>query len=371
MNAATYIPQYEPDFGGDDALAVASYMKSGGWVTEFEKTEELAEKIAAFTGARYAAIVPSGTLGLVASLQALGVGAGDEVVVPNLTMAATATAVAMIGAKPVFADIERQTLTLAPHSVERFISSRTRAVIHVSLNGRAGTLLRTLEICKSRGVALIEDAAQSLGSFAEGRHLGTVGDCGVFSFSSPKIITTGQGGAVVTNDAAVAERLKRLKNFGRASGGEDIYDSIGFNYKFTDLQAVLGLSQMAKLQERMAKKKELYRFYRDGLIGLGEVEWIETDLTSVSPWFVDVVVENREGLRAFLKESGIGTRPMYPALHAQRAFAGLDPARAEEFSVSKEMAQKMLWLPSSFSVTDRDVARVCGEIRRFYGDNPH
>lgn len=355
------IPQYAPETTTEEAEAVQRYMAGGGWLTEFTVTTDWEKSLADFFGARHCILTTSGSAGLVMGLWALGVRAGDEVIVPDLTMAATASSVVFLGAKPVFAEIERASLTLCPTSLAQTISPKTRAVIHVSLNGRAGSLDAVKRICASRNLPLLEDAAQAMGSFHNGIHLGLHGACGVFSFSSPKIISTGQGGAIVTNDDELALSLRRLKNFGRESGGADVYDNLGFNFKFTDLQATVGLAQMPRLKERMALKKRMWAEYLAQLEGVTGLEVLPMNLETTSPWFMEIVADRRQELITHLKELGIGARPIYPALHSERAFCA-----EGEFPISSWAAASGLWLPSSFSLSPSQLTRICSAIREFY-----
>ncbi len=193
-----------------------------------------------------------------------------------------------------FADIEPDTLCLDLRLAESLITARTRAVMFVSLNGRSpADLAGFIARCRARGVKVIEDAAQSLGSFRDGRHLGTLGDCGCLSFSSQKLVTTGQGGAVLTDDEEIYRRMGLLRDFGRLEGGSDHYLSVGWNLKFTDLQAVVGLQQMRRLPELVTRKREIFARYQEQLAGIPGLEIPSTDLASVSPWFVDVLVDRR------------------------------------------------------------------------------
>jgi len=353
----------EPLITEADREAVQRYLSSGGWLTEFHETRNFERSLCAYTGAGHCTMAPSGTLALFLALKACGVGPGDEVIVPDLTMAASATAVLLAGGNVVFADVEPRTLCLDLEAAERSIGPRTRAVMFVSLNGRApGDLPAFIDRCRARGVRVVEDAAQSLGSFLGGRHLGTLGDCGCLSFSSQKIVTTGQGGAVLTDDAELLERMKRLRDFGRDAGGSDHYLSVGWNLKFTDLQAVLGLEQMRRLPALLARKKRIFALYAERLAGLRGLEIPPTDLSLVTPWFVDVLVEPalKRALMNFLGENGVGSREFYPPLHAEPAFA-----RAASFPVAEAISSRGLWLPSSLRLADEDVERVCSLVRQF------
>jgi perosamine synthetase len=359
-----FIPQMEPVVTDADVSAVNAYMRSGGWLTEFEQTRRFEQQIAQFTGAPHCAVAPSGTLALFLALTACGIGRDDEVIVPDLTMAATATAVLLAGGKVVFADIEPETLCLDVSQVDQLITPRTRAIVFVPLNGRSpGNLADVVARWQRQGVRVIEDAAQALGSYVGGRHLGTLGDCGCLSFSSQKIITTGQGGAAVTSDEQVHATMQLLRDFGRTEGGRDHYLRVGWNLKFTDLQAVIGIEQLRRLPVLIEQKRQLFAWYSELLDGVPEVSLPRTDLTRVTPWFVDVMVEAeiRDTLAEHLRRAGIGTRPCYPALHAEPAFR-----MSGSFPVAEEVSARMLWLPSSLRLGRDDVARVCETIKGFY-----
>lgn len=359
----TKIPQMEPWFDEAESKAVGEYMKSGGWMTEHKKTADLEAALGKFIGAKHVVMVPNGTLALVAALWAVGVRAGDEVVVPNLTMIATPNAGLLLGAKPVLVDIEADSLNLDPELVKQAITPKTRAVIFVPLNGRPGRLLEIKEICQQRNIPLVEDAAQALGSYFGNQHLGTFGTLGTFSFSTPKIISTGQGGAVATNDDTLGEALRRLKDFGRAQGGIDIHNTIGFNFKFTDIQAVIGLTQMQKLPTRIQRKRAIYKRYADNFATIKSVAMPVTNLAETTPWFIDIFVDEPDKLAAHLAKQDIGTRRIYPAINTQPALRQAQGKTA--YPVSEKVASQGLWLPSANQLTDEDIDRVCQAVEEF------
>lgn len=360
-----FLPQMQPLITETDASAVHDYLRSGGWLTEFDQTRRFEQSICDFTGARYCLAAPNGTLALFLALAACGIGRDDEVIVPDFTMAATATAVVLAGGSVVFADIEPTTLCLDVDRVEPLITPHTKAIVFVSLNGRSPAGLASfIERCRGRGIRVIEDAAQSLGSFSGERHLGTLGDCGCFSFSSQKLVTTGQGGAVVTSTDELFEAMRLLRDFGRQEGGSDRYSRVGWNLKFTDLQAVIGLEQMRRLPRLVEHKRQVATWYRDRLQDVDEIASPPTDLGRVTPWFIDVLVaeDARAPLANHLYRAGLGTRPFYPALHAEPAFGGTG-----SFPVAEAVARRGLWLPSSLRLDEAAVQRVCSAIREFYG----
>jgi len=359
-----FIMQMRPWFGAEEKRALMEYMDEDGFLTEFKKTEAFERSVADYTGAKHCVVVNNGTISLTLAAMAAGVEAGDEVIVPNYTMIATPNSLRMFGAVSVFVDVEPQTLCLDIALVEQAITAKTKAIVLVAANGRAPAagIEAFQALCEQRGIVLIEDAAQGLGSYyPDGAHTGTKGLVGSFSFSAPKIISTGQGGALITNDDGVAERLRRLKDFGRASGGNDIHDSLGFNFKFTELQAVVGLCQMDKLAARVTRKKVIWQQYADQLVGCAQVKLFDHDLSITTPWFIDALVEQREALGAHLKGEMIGTRVMYPPITQQKVY-GI----AGSYPVAENIGENGLWLPSSNQLTDADITRICDAIKAFY-----
>lgn len=359
-----YICQMKPSFDEKERIALNEYMLSGGWVTEFKKTREFESLIAKYTGAKYCSVICNGTLSLTAALIACGVEAGDEVIVPDFTMVATANAAELIGAKTVFVDINMNDLCLDFEKMKLAVTKKTKAVMLVPINGRHPTKIEEFVLfCKERNIFLIEDAAQSLGSFYKGKHLGTFGDIGSFSFSAPKIITTGQGGALITDNEELYNKIVQIRDFGRISGGCDKYLTKGWNLKFTDIQAVIGIVQMNKLSERVNRKKEIAKLYYERLAGIPGITLIDTNFDEATLWFIDILCEDRDELMNYLKEKGIGTRQVYPALHSEPAY-GYD----QEFPIAEEVAAKGLWLPSYIDLNDCEIEYVCESIRNFYKD---
>lgn len=353
-----------PLFGEEEKKAISDYMDEDGFITEFKRTEKFEEMIARFTGAKHCIVVNNGTISLTLAAIAAGIKAGDEVIVPNYTMIATPNSIKMFGAIPVFVDVEPSTLSLDIDLVKQAITSKTKAIMLVSPNGRypkAGIEAFEL-LAKEKGLILIEDAAQAMGSFyPDGRHIGRAGLIGSFSFSAPKIISTGQGGALITDCDDMADKLRKLKDFGRSEGGNDIHESIGFNFKFTELQACIGIEQMKKLQGRADRKKEIFKQYMNELSGVNEISLFEHNLDNTAPWFIDSLCERRDELLIFLKSRGIGSRVMYPPINKQKIYRSND-----FFSVSETVGSQGLWLPSAVQLTDSQISRIGEEIKSFY-----
>ena len=359
--ARPFLAQIEPWYGAAEIDAVRAYLESGGWLIEFAQTRAFEAAIAHATGAAHCVAISSGTAALFAMLRACGIGAGDEVIVPDLTMIASATAVVLAGGVPVLVDVDPATLCLDLERAAMAITPRTRAIMVVSLNGRGPDMTAAYDLCARRGLLLLEDAAQSLGSRWRGQPLGTFGAAAALSFSAAKIVTTGQGGAVLTDDPAVAARVTALKDFGRRRAGVDVHDSIGFNFKFTDLQAAFGVAQLAGLDDRIARKKAIFAAYRATLAGVPQVRFVDTDLAETTPWFVDIFVDDAAALRQALERQGIGTRPVYPPVHSQPAIS-----QAGQFPAADRIAAEGIWLPSSLGLDPGDISRVCDAIISFY-----
>ena len=361
----SFIMQMQPWFGEEEKRAVCDYMDEGGFITEFKRTERFEQMIADYTGAKHCVVVNNGTISLTLAAMAAGIQPGDEVLVPNFTMIATPNSVKMFGVIPVFVDVEPDSLCMNIDLAREAISSKTKAIMLVTANGRyPKSGISAFEcLAAQHDLTLIEDAAQSLGSrYPDGRHIGTAGSVGSFSFSAPKIISTGQGGALTTNDNDIALKLRRLKDFGRSRGGNDIHDSIGYNFKFTELQACIGVEQMKKLPLRVERKKEIYRHYAQNLQSVAGIRLFEQDLVHTTPWFIDSLVEKREELQKYLTDAGIGTRVMYPPINKQRAYQVQG-----DYPISSRVGREGLWLPSATQLSNADIDRVCTTIRRFYG----
>jgi perosamine synthetase len=351
------IIQTRPSFNELEAKACYDYMTTGDpFLTEFKKTTELEESIKNFIGAKHCFMTTSGTSALILAYLAINIMPGDEIIVPNYTMVATANSVKLLGAVPVLADVDSTTFTITLDEIKRKITSKTKAIVHVSLNNREKDLREIVEYCKEKSIYLIEDAAQSLGCFNNGKHFGTFGDIGCFSLSTPKIISTGQGGFVVTDNDELASRLWKIKNFGRKAGGLEEYDIFGLNFKFTDIQAVIGIEQFKKLPERIKRMKEIYSLYSQHipmlLPSMGN-EWI--------PWFIDLKISNRDKLMHFLNQHNIQTRITYPALHALPMYNGNDC----DFVNSLDISTNGVFLPSHILLTNSEINFIGRCVRCF------
>ena len=309
------IPQYDIDGLGGEYLL----------------TQEVEKRIASFLGVRHCVMVSSGTAALFIALRVMG---AKRVAVPALTMFGTAVAAELAGC-----DITFVSNNEIPEDVDTYL--------HVALNGRDCDIVEVMRAYPN--LRIIEDACQSFGSMHQNRYLGTFGTVGCFSFSPHKIISAGNGGCIVTNDDSIAREVRKLKNFGRESGGADVHESIGYNFKFTDIQAAFMLPQFETLAEKLAKKTAIYSRYYDSLSAIMRPH-------KGTPWFVDVYVEDRDKLIDHLTEQNIGTRKMYPLLSTQKPFKSHSVHGDSESD--KTHSEQGIWLPSSTKLSDEEIGRV-------------
>lgn len=355
------IVQSRPCFDDEESNACASYFQSGDpFVTEYKQTEKLEDAIKEFTKSRFCFMVPSGTSALIVALLACDIRPGDEVIVPDYTMVATANAVRLLGATPILVDVCADTYTLHPDSICKHMTPLTKAVIHVSLNNKSVDMSSIVELCKRKNIYLIEDAAQSVGCTIGGVHYGTLGDVGCFSFSTPKIITTGQGGCLITNNEAIASKIHSIKNFGRQTGRVEVYDSFGLNFKFTDIHAVIGLSQMKKLPYRIIRMREMFDLYYRSISQCTHVTIRQAPNTEWIPWFVEVETEDRDALATFLNKHQVQTRITYPSLHSLPIYDS-----TSTFTNSLHISKHGLFLPTHFQLTNANIEYICDLIHVF------
>lgn len=357
--------QMRPYFGDEERNALSQYDFENNFVTEFKETEIFEKRLAKILKVESVTAVNNGTIALSIAALSVGIKPGDEVLIPNFTMIATPNALKMIGAVPIFADIELDTWCIDKSEIEKKLSPKTKAVILVSANGRYPTYnvddLR--ETLNRKGVQLIEDAAQGLGStYPDGSAIGTKGNVATLSFSAPKIISTGQGGLVFSRDTKITEKARKIKDFGRDGGGVDIHPSFGINSKFTDLQAIVGCCQLDKLSERIKRRKAQHKLYETLIKDINEITFPKNDYFNTTPWFSEIITEDRNQLAVFLKENNIGTRSVYPEINTQRVYNTSDIHKNSNY-----VSSSGLWLPSHMGVSDNHIHFICSKIKNYFG----
>lgn len=358
-----FIPQIEP-WIDENELKHLKRLVDNRYVVENKLTAEFEQLVRDHTGSKHAISVCNGTIAIYCCLKSLGIGEGDEVIVPNLTFIATANAVIMAGATPIFCDVDIDSMCIDYKLIESLITDRTKAVIPVHLYGNSVDLYPIMEICKRNSLRLIEDAAQGVGVLYDKKHVGTFGDCGILSYYGNKTITCGEGGIILTNDDEIAKQCYRLKNHGRDKKGIFIHEHIGYNFSFTEMQAAIGISQMEKLDRIIEKKKSIYDLYVKELNGVGDLLPQKFDsLTTPIHWFTSFLTENKNELSQYLLKNNIQTRDFFYPLDLQPCYKLTKDGKYEN---SHKLYKNGISLPSSYNLTNEQQIYVIDCIKKFY-----
>lgn len=365
MADRNFIPVAAPTLGGNERAYVLECLDST-WISSSGRFLDAFEAaFARFCGVSHAVAVNNGTTALHLALTVLGIGPGDEVIVPNLTYIASANAVTYCGAKPVFVDCEPLTLNLDPDRIEARITSRARAILPVHLYGHPADMDRIMRLAARHDLRVVEDAAEAHGATCRGRPVGSFGACATFSFYGNKIITTGEGGMVVTDDAALAARLRLYRGQGLDPQRRYIHPVVGFNYRMTNLAAAIGLAQLERIDTILAARRQVAAWYAEhladltGLRLLGAEPWAKP-----VPWLVTVLLtqggaRERDSVMAALLADGIDSRPVFYPMHEQV------PYREDAcYPVAKTWSSRSLNLPAFEALTETDVVAVCASLRR-------
>lgn len=354
-----------------DAAANGWYERAGHYPQRFE------EAFAKYLGVKFAIAVPHCTSAIHLALAGLGIGPGDEVIVPEITWIASAAPIRYVGATPVFADVDESTWCLSVESVRECITERTKAIIPVGLYGLMPDMLALAQLARERGLHLIEDAAQTLGSSFEGRPAGTFGNAGVFSFHGTKLVTTGEGGMFVTDDEHLCERVQVLRDHGRTKANfRNFYNTeVAFKYRMSSLQAAFGLAQLERIDELIARKREIFGWYRQRLSPIPGLQLNAEPPGHFSTfWMTTVVLDERhplntQQLMAAMSERAIDTRPFFHPLSSLPAFGGTPEAAAARSrnQTAYRLSPKGLNLPSAMTLTEVQVDRVCAALQEVLG----
>jgi perosamine synthetase len=349
-----------------DAARHGWYERAGEYQGRFERT------FASAVGVRHAVALPHCTAAIHLTLAALGIGKGDEVIVPEITWIATSAPVSYVGATPVFADIDERTWCLSAASLERAITPRTKAVISVDLYGGMPDYRSILPLLQSRGIALIEDAAQSVGAVYHGKKAGGFGKAGVFSFHGSKTLTTGEGGMLTTDDEELHQRVLYLRDHARPPGDKLFLNTeVAFKYRMSGMQAAMGLAQTERLAELISRKRTIFSWYHKRLEGTrGLTLNVEPEGTFNVYWMVTMVLDPSYGLdkntlMVRLSEKGIDTRPFFAPLSSQKAYAGTLSAKqgAERNKTAYALSRFAINLPSALTLSEADVDYVCTQVK--------
>ena len=357
-----FIPIAAPTLAGNEKAYVLDCLDST-WISSTGKYIELFEAaFATFCGARHAISCSNGTTALHLALLALGVGPGDEVIVPTLTFVATANAVKYCGARPVFADSQPDTWTIDPKAIEQRITPLTRGIIPVHLFGHPADMDAILALARRHNLFVLEDAAQAHGAEYRTKRVGSLGDVGTFSFFGNKILTTGEGGMVVTNDNALAAKMRLLKNHGMDPQRRYWFPVVGYNYRMTNIAAAIGLAQLERADWHIARHMENAAWYRENLRDAPGISWQSEQAWARHVWWMFTVLLDEEHpldpgeVIDHLRKRGVEGRPVLYPMHV------LPPYRhsmnGESFPVADRIAQRGVSLPSSAGLSRQDIRHI-------------
>jgi perosamine synthetase len=363
------IPLSAPDVIESDIEAVAAVLRTRT-LSLGEKLEGFERGVREYVGTAHAVGVSSGTAGLHLCVKALGIGDGDEVIVPSFSFAAVANCVRYERGIPVFVDISEKTLNLDPAAVQRAIGPRTRGILMVHTFGRPAEMEELLGIARRNGLFVIEDACEAIGAEYNGRKVGGFGNAGVFAFYPNKQMTTGEGGMVTTNDARLAARVKALRNQGRGDAdGWLQHSEVGFNYRISEMNCALGVGQLKRIDEILTRRAEVAAQYE---ARLGKLDGLQTPDLHLArgkmSWFVYVVRlgerftrTDRDWICGEMGKRGIGCGKYFPPIHLQPAY-GKEPSRKTELTVTERVGDRTLALPFFNRITDGQIAEVCDTL---------
>lgn len=370
----TFIPVCEPTLLGNelkyvtDAVQTGWISSAGKYVTEFE------QKFAAYCGCKYGVAVCNGTVALHLALVALEIGKGDEVIIPNFTMIATAFAVCYTGATPVFVDADPDTWNIDTTKIEEKITPRTKAIIPVHLFGLMCDMDAINAIAKKHNLKVLEDAAEAHGAEYKGRRAGSCSDLAAFSFFANKNITTGEGGMVVTNDEELYNKLRYHKNMCFPLDGPRNYlhNDIGFNYRMSNVVAAIGLAQIEKADEYRQMRINNNKIYRELLTNVSGIQFqpIMKDYLNVS-WMNTILVDakryghTKEELREYLRNNNIDTRLLFEGMHRQPSLKKYGCDCNKMYPITEKLTAQGFYLPSASNLPQKDISFICQLIKTF------
>ncbi len=363
------INQTQPWIDNKEANYIKKVVKKT-FLTESNETKKFELKIKKFCKSKYSISISNWTVGLFACLKVLNIKKGDEVIVPNLTFIATVNSVLMAGATPVLCDVGKGNFNIDIKKVKRLINAKTKAIIPVHLYGHCCEMDVLKRICKKNKIFLVEDAAQALGATFKNKNLGNIGDMGGFSFYGNKIITTGEGGVILTSKKKYFDEIYQLKNHGRKKKGTFKHEKIGYNFMFTEMQAAIGNIQMNKLNKILRKKKFIFDFYKKNLSDIKNINFMNPiKYNKPVYWFSNIIVKNKNKLKNFLKENNIQTRDIFYPIHKQPCYKNtkLIKNMNNSFPVSEEIYKEGLSLPSGYELKSSELNHIIFMIKKFYG----
>lgn len=361
-----FIPVYQPNLSGNEKKYVLDCLNSswisskGSYISKFEK------EFAKFHQVKHATSVSNGTVALHIALLSLGVGAGDEVIVPTFTYVASVNAISYVGAKPVFVDSLSDSWQMNYTDIEKNISKKTKAILVVHLYGQPCEMNEIIKIAKKHKLYVVEDCAEAIGSEYNGRKVGVFGDISTFSFFGNKTITTGEGGMVVTNNSKLIDKARHYKGQGLVNNREYWHDVVGYNYRMTNICAAIGLAQLEQVEDTINKKLKVAKYYKD----LIDKQSLPIEIHNQQPntvhtyWMFSILTKakkDRDPLREALKKAGVETRPLFYPVHTMPMYMS-----KSEHPVAKNLSKRGMNLPSYPSLKKSDIEYITKTIAKYY-----
>lgn len=365
-----FIPVNEPLLNGNEKKYLCECIDTGWISSEGPFVKEFEEKMSASVGRRYGIAVANGTAALEVAVQALGIRHGDEVIMPTFTIISCAMAVTKLGAIPVLVDSNPHTWNMDIDEIEKKITSRTRAIMLVHLYGLPAEADKVLDLAKKYNLKVIEDAAEMHGQTYKGKPCGSFGDISTFSFYPNKHITTGEGGMVVTDDVVLAERCRMLRNLCFRKDVRYVHDEISDNYRFTNLQAAVGLAQLERLEEFVGRKRRMGKYYTEALKDVkGLILPVEkTDYADNIYWVYGLVLErdieaDNKLVQKMLAAEGVGSRTFFWCMHEQPVYQKKRMFQGEHYPNAEYLARKGFYIPSGLALTEVQMERVVSAVK--------
>jgi len=364
------IPVFTPSIGDEELRNVTDTIKTNWISSKGDYIKKFEEKFAEYCGVKYGVTTSNGTAALHLALATLGIKKDDEVIVPNFTMISSALAVYYTGATPVFVDAEESTGNIDIKKIEEKITQKTKAIMPVHIYGHPCDMDEINVIAKKHNLIVIEDAAEAHGAEYKGRRCGSLGDVGCFSFYANKLITTGEGGMIVTNNENIYKKAQYLKNLAFGKKRRFVHEEIGFNYRITNLQAAIGLGQMKKIDNFLKTKINNARLYSSLLKDIkGVITPIEKPYVKNSYWMYAIRFNENFGMKKDeikkrLFEEGIDTRDFFVPMNEQPIFRKIGLQTNEVFPISKKLSEQGIYLPSGLNLTEQDIKYICYTLER-------
>jgi perosamine synthetase len=370
------IPVSEPLIGSNVLPLVRECIETGWISSEGRFIREFEAKWAEYCGVSHGVAVANGTCALQIAMKALGLEPGSEVIMPSFTIISCAIAIIEAGCVPVLVDAEPETWNMALDQIEAKITPRTRALMPVHMFGHPVDMRRLMEIASHHNLRVIEDAAEAHGAEVGNRRTGGIGDMGCFSFFANKIVTTGEGGMVVTDDAGYAQRLRSLRNLGFRSERRFFHTEIGYNYRMTNIQAAMGVAQIDCIDQHIGHKRWMADSYGRRLEGLPISLPLERSWAKNVFWMYGVVLEDSVPFDApefarRLRDRGVDTRPLFLGMHEQPVLRDMGLFRDEAHPVTERLSQRGLYLPSGLTLTEEQIDRVSEVVRDVLSSATH